>query len=498
MIKKITTSIVACALLGISLAPAQAGGLLNNTSLHLLYLRSLARNASTSIDAAYYNPAGLSFGKDGWQLSLSNQSVYQERNIDVTFAPFVANGGNPNKLYQGVASAPLVPSIMAAYKADRWAFSGMLGLVGGGGKAHFNKGLGSYESIVSLVPVLGQQLGLKQYDLTSHLSGHQYVFGMQLNSSYKITDYLSASVGLRLNYVNDGYNGYIGKIRVNAPNGSMVDAPAYFSQVAQGLAAQAEQATKAGNAQLAGQLMAQAGMVKMLAGATGDRQLEVQQTGWGVTPIVGLHLRHQGLNLGLRYEFRTSLNVQNKTKVNTTGDKRFENGLDTPHDMPAILAIGASYDVLPQLTVSAGYNHFFETSARMQNDKQKHLKSGTSEYLFGAEWRAHRLFELSAGVQLTRNGTTDDYMEDMSFNNNSISVGFGTGINLTSSLKLNLAMLLTSYDDYTKVSKSYNNLPQRLQGLGLPKSIADRAAIPGKEIFTRTNKVFGIGLDYSF
>ena len=38
---------------------AEAGGLLNTTNLHALYLRSLSRNATLSIDGAYYNPAGL-------------------------------------------------------------------------------------------------------------------------------------------------------------------------------------------------------------------------------------------------------------------------------------------------------------------------------------------------------------------------------------------------------------------------------------------------------
>ena len=41
-------------LIALTAAPAaHAGGLLNNTSLHALYLRSLARNASLAIDATY-------------------------------------------------------------------------------------------------------------------------------------------------------------------------------------------------------------------------------------------------------------------------------------------------------------------------------------------------------------------------------------------------------------------------------------------------------------
>ena len=100
---------------------ALAGGLLNNTSLHALYLRSLARNASTAIDAAYYNPAGLVFTPDGWRFSINSQTVFQKRDIEATFAPFAFNGGGTTKRFEGTATAPIVPTLMASYKKGDWA-----------------------------------------------------------------------------------------------------------------------------------------------------------------------------------------------------------------------------------------------------------------------------------------------------------------------------------------------------------------------------------------
>ena len=97
--------------------PTFAGGFLTNTNQNVMFLRMLARDASTRIDAVYSNPAGLAFieGGDGLHLSLNVQSAYQTRKITSTFAPFaygVQNGGSDTKLFKGEASAPFIPSFL--------------------------------------------------------------------------------------------------------------------------------------------------------------------------------------------------------------------------------------------------------------------------------------------------------------------------------------------------------------------------------------------------
>ena len=100
-------------LIALTAAPAaHAGGLLNNTSLHALYLRSLARNASLAIDATYYNPAGLVFTPDGWRFSVNSQTVLQRRDIDATFAPFAySTAGTTTKRSRGRPPRPSSPRL---------------------------------------------------------------------------------------------------------------------------------------------------------------------------------------------------------------------------------------------------------------------------------------------------------------------------------------------------------------------------------------------------
>lgn len=460
-----------------------AGGLLTNTNQNIAFLRNPARGASIEIDAVYSNPAGLAFLKDGFHISLNGQSAFQTRTITSTFAPFIAFGGNATKEYKGEASAPFIPSVQAAYKRGDWTFSGSFAITGGGGKATFNEGLASFESIVAMVPVLTSSLGVNRYSVNSYMEGKQYIFGLQLGATYKITDYLSAFVGARMNYVSNAYYGYLRDIEINMPGTeTMVPASSTFEALS--------------NNPLLPEATRQ--QAALLAAATKDKELDCKQTGWGVTPILGMDFKMGKWNVGVKYEFNTHLNVENKTEINTTGYADYDHGINTPNDIPSLLTVGVSYEILPVLRASVGYHHFFDTHAKMANGKEKYLSGGTNEYLAGLEWDVFKWVQISAGMQRTKYGLDDDYMSDMSFTTSSYSFGFGAGFNLTKDLKLNVAYFFTNYEDYTKNSSVYNNMPDKLEAMKVPSAMAQQAKIPGTDVFTRTNKVFGIGLNYRF
>lgn len=500
--------------------PTFAGGLLTNTNQHILFLRMLARDASTQIDAVYSNPAGLAFMEDGFHFSLNGQSVYQTRVINSTFAPFVGFGGNATKAYKGEASAPFVPSLFAVYKKGNWAFSGSFAIAGGGGKATFNDGLGSFESQVAILPgklvAAGDQLvhnqllpanifkGTNQYSVNSHMEGKQYIFGLQLGATYKINDNLSVFGGARFNYVSNAYYGYLKDIQANVGGKNMVNLNGYFKNMA--TAAYTEAAKYQPGTPEYQKYAVLGRTAEGVASQTADMELDCEQSGWGVTPIIGADFKMGKWNIGLKYEFNTKLNVQNKTKgmlpaaplkadgtVDVKNDKfaNYRDGVNTPHDVPSLFTAGVSYEILPTLRASVGYHHFFDSSAKMATvkdpstgdlvAKNKYISHGTNEYLGGLEWDVCDWAQVSAGMQRTQYGVDDNYQTDMSFAVSSYSFGLGAGFNLMRNLKLNVAYFWTNYDTYNKELSSYN-------GTG----------ISGKDSFTRTNKVFGVGIDYKF
>lgn len=505
-------------LIALTAAPAaHAGGLLNNTSLHALYLRSLARNASLAIDATYYNPAGLVFTPDGWRFSVNSQTVLQRRDIDATFAPFAySTAGTTTKRFEGKATAPIVPTLMASYKKGDWAFSAVAGVFGGGGKASFTSGLPQFEANVALVPTITQAIAQKatamiaalpagalppaaqagfaklidpikaanKYSVDSKLEGLQYVFGLQAGASYKINQHLSAYLGARLSYAYNTYTGYIRNIQVSGADGAMHHAPTYFGAIAVGAKA-AEPIVNNLPETLKQQVQPILAVPGQLAQKTLDKRIEVKQTGIGLAPIVGLNFNYEGLNVGARYEFRTAIRVKNTTEANDSGMEQFADGAKVANDLPAVLGVGVSYRLLPTLTAAVSYNHFFEKSANMAGDKQKTLKGNTNEYLFGLEWNALDWLDVSGGVQITRKGVSDAYQSNIHFDMSSTSYGLGVGLHLTKEAQLNLAYMISSYGDHKKTVSTYAAQP----ALGI--------ALPGSEVYTRKNQIFSIGLDYT-
>ena len=511
MKRKLLTGLLALS----SLTVAQAGGLLNNTSLHALYLRSLARNASLAIDATYYNPAGLVFTPDGWRFSINSQTVLQRRDIETTFTPFAYGGGSATKRFEGKATAPIVPTLMASYKRGDWAFSAVAGVFGGGGKARFTSGLPQFESGVAMIPTITQaiaqqasglanlpdavlppiaKVGLSRvlnplkaankYSVDSQLEGLQYILGLQLGASYKINAHLSAYLGARLSYAYNTYSGYIRDIKVSGEDGAMHSAPLYFGAIAAGIEAAKPMINGLPDA-VKQKVQPLLGVPALLAKNSTDKHIEVKQTGLGLAPILGLNFNYEGLNIGARYEFRTAIEVKNKTKSNDSGMSQFADGARVANDLPAVLGLGASYRVLPTLTAAVSYNHFFEKNARMAGDKQKALEHDTNEYLFGLEWNALSWLDVSGGVQLTRKGVSDAYQSNIHFDMSSTSYGLGVGLHLTKEIQLNLAYMISSYKDHSKEVKAYASQP----ALGI--------TLPAKEVYSRKNQIFSVGLDYT-
>jgi long-chain fatty acid transport protein len=422
-----------------------AGGILTNTNQHIAFLRMIARGASLQIDGIYSNPAGIAFMSNGLYFSLNGQSVYQTRTINATYSLFPEG----TRRYKGTASVPILPSAYVAYKHDNWALSGFFGVVGGGGKASFDTGLPMFDSKVmaGIYSASSGTITPDKYTIATSMSGKQLIYGAQLGLSYQFTKHISAFLGGRMDYFSGNYTGYV-------------------------------------TATLNG------------AGTTlANVELDCDQTGWGLTPIVGIDYRSGKWNVGIKYELRTILNIENTTKKNSDPDgalKDYKDGVNTPNDIPAMLSAAVSYEFTPRLRGSVEYHYYDDKHAGMSNipgtttGRQNALTHGTNEFLAGAEYDVSKSITVSAGLQRTDYGLSNDYQTDTSFSCDSYSVGLGGAVKLLPKLTMNIAYFWTSYSDYTKATSAstrggYNN-----------------TTLAGTDVYSRTNKVFGLGFDYKF
>ena len=430
---------------------SQAGGLMTNTNYHIAFDRMMARGASFDIDAAYSNPAGLAWGHEGFQLSVNFQKPWQMRNIDY-------KNGNSGRLYEGVASAPIVPALFASYRKNRFAVSAMIGIVGSGGFVKYDEGVPMFN--VVLAGMFAQKgIAPTDYNLSSEMKGKQYIYGGQLNLTYKVTDWLSVAAGARANYYDGYYRGHV-----------IADGHKAFGDLAK-------------------------------------LQLDVDQRGWGYTPIISANFHQGPLTVAARYEFRTKISVPNKTNELTADlgpnvkaylaatdpaslaaiatslsakTVAYQDGVETRYDMPALLSVAVGYEFEKNVRATLEYHFFDDKNAKMANNRQEQLTHGTHEFLAGIEGDVNDRWTLSCGVQRTDYGISDDYEQNTSFACDSYSIGLGAAVKLTDKIRLNAGYFCSIYDDYQKTC------------------LPTREGYAGSETYSRTNHVIGLGVDFKF
>ena len=446
---------------------AMAGGILTNTNQSIDFLRNPARDAAIGLDGVYSNPAGVAFMPEGFHLGINWQYAHQTRTINSTNPVFMLgkkNMGQASKIYEGVADAPFIPSLQAAYNKDKWSIQFNFSVPGGGGKCEYDNGLGSFEGAVGAIAAglsqLPDPLKVTRYDMDGFMEGRQYYFGFQLGAAYKIYDNLSVYGGLRLLYGNATYRARISNIMVET-NGVWEDFGSYLEKAAEAVPS--------------------LNTYQMYSNGV---NLLCNQSGVGVAPIFGIDYKIGRFNFAAKYEFRTPVHMKNESTVNTittlAAVNKYHDGAEVPEDAPALLTVGAQWSPIDQVRLNAGWHYFFDKDASWYNDAQRELSHNSYEFLAGAEWDVSDRLTVSCGAQLTRYGNTDEYINDMSFVVNSYSIGLGLNYKVTDKVKVKAAYFQTTYTDYSRYQTS------ELTGL------------PVSDTFTRSNRVIGIGCDIDF
>jgi long-chain fatty acid transport protein len=530
-------------------ASVLAGGLVTNTNQSAMFTRLQNRNASTGIDAVYFNPAGLTKLGNGLFVSINNQTISQTKTITTNY-PYLSP---TPKEYVGNVSAPLFPGAYIAYNTGNLSFSFGFNPVGGGGGAKYKKGLPSFETGVSdLVPLLASQnITTTQYSADIFFEGSSVYFGYQANIGYKISDMLSVAGGVRLVSAKNTYEGYINRISVNpnftsfgaAFNGSMVLATDFFTAGANTLNALSNGASAfasglqpiitggGGSVPLSsgtavGLTAAQVGQIQQILGAAGltpaqigaitiaqsqavlavsapqfatkagamssnaaattDRSVDAEQTGMGYTPILSANFSpNDQLNISVRYEFKTKLELTTKVKNGLDGGGIFVDGQKIIADMPAELAIGAEYKPNSKFKLAGTFNIYFDQNVDYDGSELVNtdmIDKNFLEYGLGAEFGVTEKLRLSAGWVATRTSVNELYQNDQEYSTNTNSFGAGFGYRISPMIDLNLGGQYTFYADG---NKTFNHM------LGT-------VPVSTTETYKKKTWLIGVGLDFYF
>jgi len=515
-----------------------AGGLLTNGNQSAQYIRMLSRNASTSPDAVYFNPAGLMRMENGFYFAVQSQSLFQTKTVESGFP--LLNSGK----YEGTLAAPIFPTAFAIYKKDKFAFSLGLGPNSGGGSITFDRGLPSFEKTISkLVPGLADlsKIGktVSGYGVNIYFKGESVYWGIQGGVSYKVNDIFSVYGGLRYLPAKTTYNGYIKDIQVKV-NGTLTNAKTFLqNDAAPLLTASANSATGAAasvqpliaggagtltlaqvqganyitaaqrtqletgllglgatQAQInamplstvqatfnsgAATLNGKAAALIATGNALADKAVDAEQTGTGITPILGLNISpNKNLNIGIKYEFKTKLTMTNATKVDDL--KMFPDKEESASDLPSILSIGADYNVSNAWKLSVSYNGYHDKGVDWGKNVYKEprvIGYNTWEVALGTQYQVTKKFALSLGYLHTEMYILEQFQSDFSYYSPANTVGGGFEWKATPKFTLDIGALYTKYHDSTK-------------------QFTDAAVGTYSETYKKSNLGFALGLAWHF
>jgi len=520
-------------ILVLAMGIAMAGGIVGNTNQSAAFVRTLNRNASTDVDAVYFNPAGLTRLEDGLHLSLSNQSIFQTKTAKNNY-PYL----NADE-FVGDVIVPMFPNLYLAYKTGKLAFSAGFEPIGGGGSANFENGLPSFELPVSdLVPALATK-GVSAYDIDIAFEGSSIYYGFQAGVSYKVNDMLSVAVGGRYVAASNSYVGHLKDIAINL-GGNWTPATTFFT----GAAAQYTDAATSANgavtglnaAVTAGQVTGSTPLAAMdadsslinglitfgidptgytvdnaIAAYTGaatsagtsaaemtakstllaDQEVDVAQTATGITPIISVFLTpFDGLDIAFRYEGLTKLELVNKAdadkqalvglEADGTPIYQFPDGAKTNTDMPAMMALGVAYKVMPALRAEFNLNYYLHSGVNWdgrEDDVENGYEAGMAvEYCLNDKLKA------SVGFLNADGGAKPAYQRDVSYSLKSNTIALGAAYAVSPNLVVNVGGMDTFYQD---CDRPFSHT------LGT-------VDIPVIETYKKTSIGFAIGVDYKF
>lgn len=381
------------------------------------YLGNQAQNGMINGASVYYNPAGLVHLKDGTYVHAGAELAIGHEKMEY-------NGHE----YKAILLQP-IPNF-AAYKVQNnsalyWTFGG----IGGGGDLNYKSGVAGTAVIPDLVNrVNGFSLLTKgEYafpfknltDNGSSAEGKNIYAQTTIGKAWAFDDKLSVSVGGRVVY---GLRSLKGKINLQGtpvqPGNPVIDAFAKNIHA----------------------------------------DIDSERTAWGYGFQFGLNYKAtERLNLAMRYDSRVKLNFKASGTMNNVplsqlgpdfSDLGFGNfypeyipGHKQRRDLPAILALGASYKVTDDWTMALAGNYYFNKDAKMDRIAGKVDLKGVAingleaeydngwEIALGTEYKLNPQWAFLGSVNYANTGAKKEAFDDVEYPLNSLTLGTGLKFN---------------------------------------------------------------------
>ncbi|MDU1909801.1 OmpP1/FadL family transporter [Fusobacterium sp.] len=361
------------------------------------YLGNQAQNGMINSSSVFYNPAGIMHLENGTYIHLGAQLAVGKEEMDYNDKNYDAD------LLQ------YIPTFALYSVRDNRAIFWTFGALGGGGDLEYKDGVAGTAVVPDILNSLGEKFSLPFtfYDDSSSAEGKSLYGQTTLGRAWMINDKLSMSIAGR---------------------------------------------AVLGLKKLKGNIDVGGGPKPIHADIDSDR------TAWGIGAQIGFNYKATDkLNLAMRYDSRIKLNFKASGYENAAdidfgkgsmGEvhfsdfyPEFEPGTKTRRDLPAILALGGSYQATDRWTIALSGNYYFNKDAKMDRKAGSvklvspagpiEIKGLEADYdngweiALGTEYKLNNKWILLGSINYADTGAKVSSYDDVEYALNSITLGTG-------------------------------------------------------------------------
>ena len=380
--------IVAALVAALAGAAAFADGVENKTNMNPGYLRNPSRNAEAKRpEAVFYNIAGTGFLEDGLYFDTGNQFVFKKytNSFPKGAIPLYPNG----KDFSDKTAVWLYPNADIVYKHGPFAVFGNFGIYAGGGKLSYKDGT------TATAAALATHFPSSARNHSVELSSMTY--GEQVGFTYCLRNFISFSGALRLLHAT------------------------------QSMELKSDDAT--------------------FVGVNQGNKISYDASAFGVGGVFGINVRpFPALTLSTQFQLHSDMKYEVKNaKGMLSSNLGIVDGETFHTDLPAVLNMGAGYQVLKPLYVSASFNYYFNSFAQLNSVLSKSDYSDSWELAAGADYDINDKVTASLGLSYGNQGTKDTVNNAFSPVLDNIAIGTGVEYRPIDNLTLTLGLLYIQY-----------------------------------------------------
>ena len=380
--------IVAALVAALAGAAAFADGVENKTNMNPGYLRNPSRNAEAKRpEAVFYNIAGTGFLEDGLYFDTGNQFVFKKytNSFPKGAIPLYPNG----KDFSDKTAVWLYPNADIVYKHGPFAVFGNFGIYAGGGKLLYKDGT------TATAAALATHFPSSARNHSVELSSMTY--GEQVGFTYCLRNFISFSGALRL------------------------------LQATQSMELKSDDAT--------------------FVGVNQGNKISYDASAFGVGGVFGINVRpFPALTLSTQFQLHSDMKYEVKNaKGMLSSNLGIVDGETFHTDLPAALNMGAGYQVLKPLYVSASFNYYFNSFAQLNSVLGKSDYSDSWELAAGADYDINDKVTASLGLSYGNRGIKKTVNNTFNPVLDSLVIGTGVEYRPIDNLTLTLGLMYIQY-----------------------------------------------------